>query len=206
MAIVQDVYDIPDDIATKLATGMYKRIGSVIRYATGPKKGQIVKHLKPINLKSVEQAKSFGSKAVQFIGQHKKGVIITAASAALAGAGAWGYSKWKNHEPKVVAEFHAAFREYINAIRQGKMDLQKITKLINTLDALKKHKDYEKIRIQLTTEELEVLVGRIYEYTIKLAEDNSVKLSVDELNRSNGAIIELETYLNAQKKIFESAA
>ena len=38
MAIVQDVFDIPDDIATKLATGVYKRIGSVVRYAVGPKR------------------------------------------------------------------------------------------------------------------------------------------------------------------------
>ena len=206
MAIVQDVFDIPDDIATKLATGVYKRIGSVVRYAVGPKKGQIVKHLKPIDLKAAEQAQGVGAKAVHFIGQHKKGVIIAAAGAALAGVGAWGYSKWKNHEPKVVTEFHAAFREYVNAIRKGKMDLPKITKLMTALDALKKHKNYEKIRIQLTTEELEILVGRIYEYTIKLAEDNSVKLSIDELHRSKGAIINLEAYLNAQKRIFESAA
>ena len=116
------------------------------------------------------------------------------------------YNKWKNHEPKVVTEFHAAFREYVDAIRKGKMDLQKITKLMNALEALKKHKNYEKIRIQLTTEELEVLVGRIYEYTIKLAEDNSVNLSADELRRNKGAIINLEAYLNTQKRIFESAA
>ena len=43
MAIVQDVFDIPDDIATGLATGLYRRIGSVVRYAVGQNKGQIVK-------------------------------------------------------------------------------------------------------------------------------------------------------------------
>lgn len=42
MAIVQDVFDIPDDIATGLVTGLYRRIGSVVRYAVGPNKGQIV--------------------------------------------------------------------------------------------------------------------------------------------------------------------
>ena len=62
MAIVQDVFDIPDDIATKLATGVYKRIGSVVRYAVGPKKGQIVKHLKPIDLKSSRASTRFGCK------------------------------------------------------------------------------------------------------------------------------------------------
>jgi len=205
MAIVQDVFDIPDDIATKLATGVYKRIGSVVRYAVGPKKGQIVKHLKPIDLKAAEQAHGFGAKAIQFVEQHKKGVGIAVVGAALAGAGVWGYNAWKNHEPKIVAEFHAAFRVYIDAIRKGNMDLQKITKLMDSLEALKAHKNYEKIRIQLTTEELEVLVSRIYEYTVKLAENNSVKLSADELRKNKGVIINLETYLNAQKRIFESA-
>ena len=46
MAIAQDAYFIPDDIAT----GIYRRIGSVVRWASGPNKGQIVKHLKPIDL------------------------------------------------------------------------------------------------------------------------------------------------------------
>ena len=206
MAIVQDVFDIPDDIATKLATGVYKRIGSVVRYAVGPKKGQIVKHLKPIDLEAVEQAQGFGAKAIQFVKQHKKGVGIAAAGAAIIGVGTWGYSKWKNREPKVVTEFHAAFRVYIDAIRKGNMDIRKITKLMHALEALKEHKNYEKLRIQLTTEELEILVSRIYEYTIKLAEDNSVKLSANDLCRNKNAIINLETYLNTQKRFFESAA
>lgn len=77
---------------------------------------------------------------------------------------------------------------------------------MNVLDALKEHKNYEKLRIQLTTEELEILVGRIYEYTVKLAEDNSVTLSDADLRRNKNAIINLEAYLNTQKRIFESAA
>ena len=32
MAIAQDAFFIPDDIATGLATGLYRRIGSVVRY------------------------------------------------------------------------------------------------------------------------------------------------------------------------------
>lgn len=50
MAIAQDAFFIPNDIATGLATGIYRRIGSVVRWATGPNKGQIVKHLNPIDL------------------------------------------------------------------------------------------------------------------------------------------------------------
>ena len=77
---------------------------------------------------------------------------------------------------------------------------------MKALEALKQHKDYEKICIQLTAEDLEVLVGRIYEYTIKLAQDNSVELSDEELRLNNGAIINLQSYLKAQKRIFEAVA
>ena len=210
MAIAQDAFFIPDDIATGLATGLYRRIGSVVRYAVGPNKGQIVKHLQPIDLKAAEQAQGLGAKAIQFVANHKKEVGIAAIGVAVVGAGVWGYTAWKNHEPKVLKEFRAALKVYIEAIRSGDMSVEKIDNLMVALEELKKHKNYDKISIQLTTEELEVLVGRIYEYTIKLAKDNNVELTDDEMNasrkQSKGAIIDLQQYLRTQKRIFEAAA
>lgn len=210
MPVVQDAFYIPDDIATGLATGLYRRIGSVVRYAVGPNKGQIVKHLKPIDLKVAEEAQGIGVKALQFVKKHKKGTIITVAAAAVVGTGAFVYSKVKNHEPKVVTEFRTALRVYIDAIREGNMDIDIINNTMDALEELKQHKNYEKISIQLATEDLEVLVGRIYEYTIKLAKDNDVELLEDELRTSHaktvGTIINLQNYLKAQKKIFEATA
>lgn len=210
MAIAQDAFFIPDDIATGLATGLYRRIGSVVRYAIGPNKGQIVKHLQPIDLKAAEQAQGVGAKALQFVKEHKKGTIIVAAGAAAVGGGIWIYNKVKNHEPKVVTEFRAALRVYIDAIREGNMDIDKINSLMAALEKLKEHKDYEKISIQLTAEDLEVLVGRIYEYTIKLAKDNEVELTDEELRisevKNTGTIINLQNCLRAQKRIFEATA
>lgn len=210
MPVVQDAFYIPDDIATGLATGLYRRIGSVVRYAVGPNKGQIVKHLKPIDLKVAEEAQGIGVKALQFVKEHKKGTIITVAAAAVVGTGAFVYSKVKNHEPKVVTEFRTALRVYIDAIREGNMDIDIINNTMDALEELKQHKNYEKISIQLATEDLEVLVGRIYEYTIKLAKDNDVELPEDELRTSHaktvGTIINLQNYLKAQKRIFEATA
>ena len=206
MAIVQDAFYIPDDIATGLATGLYRRIGSVVRYAVGPNKGRIVKHLQPIDSTTAEQVQSLGKKTMQFVQQHKKEVGIAAIGAAVVGVGIWGYNKWKNHEPKALTEFRAALKTYIDAIRNGNMDVNKINCLMEALEALKTHKDYEKISIQLSAEDLEVLVGRIYDYTIKLAADNAVDLSDEELNLNNGAITNLQSYLRAQKRIFEAAA
>lgn len=210
MAIAQDAFFIPDDIATGLATGLYRRIGSVVRYAIGPNKGQIVKHLQPIDLKAAEQAQGVGAKALQFVKDHKKGTIIVAAGAAAIGGGIWIYNKVKNHEPKVVTEFRAALRVYIDAIREGNMDVDKINNLMAALEKLKEHKDYEKISIQLTAEDLEVLASRIYEYTIKLAKDNEIDLTDEELRiskvKNTGTIINLQNCLKAQKRIFEAAA
>lgn len=210
MAIVQDAFYIPDDIATGLATGLYRRIGSVVRYAVGPNKGQIVKHLKPIDLKAAEEAQSLGVKVLKYAKNHKKESIILVAGTAVVGVGLWAYSTIKNCESKVVSDFRAALRVYIDAIRQGNMDIDKIDNLMTALEELKNHKDYDKISIQLTAEDLETLVSRIYKYTIKLARDNNVELTEDELNtaemKNNGTIINLQNYLKAQKRIFEGIA
>ena len=208
MAVVQDAFFIPDAIATGLATGLYRRIGSVVRYATGPNKGRIVKHLDPVNLKAAEQAQGNGVKTLQFVKQHKKGQIIPVVSAAGVGPGLVIYNKMKNHEPKVLMKFRVALRAYIEAIRKGNMDIDKINDLMECLGALKEYKDYDKISIQLTTEELEVLVGRIYDYTVKLAKDNDVELSDEKLLQKNNSdtIINLEMYLKAQKRIFSAVA
>lgn len=208
MAVVQDAFFIPDDIATGLATDLYRRNGSVVRYATGPNKGRIVKHLDPVNLKAVEQAQGIGVRTLQFVKQHKKGTIITVVSAAAVGTGLVIYNKMKNHEPKVLMKFRVALRAYIEAIRKGNMDIDKINDLMECLGALKEYKDYDKISIQLTTEELEVLVGCIYDYTVKLAKDNDVELSDEELLQKNNSdtIINLEMYLKAQKRIFSAVA
>ncbi len=207
MTIVQDAFYIPDDIATGLLTGLYKRIGSVVRYANGPNKGQIVKHLQPIELKAVEQAQGVGTKALQFVKEHKIGATIVAVGATVVSAGIWIY---KNHEPKVVTEFRSSLRVYIDAIRKGDMDVYKINNLMTALEKLKERKDYEKISIQLTADDLEALVDNIYKYTLKLAEDNKVDLTGEELRISNvkntGTIINLQNCLKVQKRIFEAAA
>jgi len=206
MAIIQEAFYIPDDIATGLATGRYRRIGGVVRYAMGPNKGQFVKFLDPVELKEAKQAQGFSTKALQFFQHKRKGVAITAIVTAAIGVGVWGYTKWKHHEPKVLTEFRATLKIYIDAIRNGNMDINIVNSLMKALDALKEHKDYEKICVQLSAEDLEVLVGHIYDYTIKLAMDNSVELSEDELNLNNGTIINLQSYLEVQQRIFEATA
>jgi len=208
MAIVQDAYNLTDDILMKILTGEYRRIGSIIRYATGPNKGQIVKHLKPVRMEVAQQAQGLGAKVIQFAKINKKALIIVGIGTGIAALGGGIYYKIKNHDPEVVTKFRESLKTYINGIREGNLSVDLINDLITSLENLKKHKDYEKISIQLSTEELDVLVNRIFEYTEKLAKDNSIELTEDEHNAqiSDGAILNLQRSLKAQKRIFEIAA
>ena len=206
MAVVTESFDIPMDIMTKLATGEYRRIGGVVRVAIGPNKGRIVKHLEPVKMEQADQIQKVGSKIMQVAKNRKKELIIGALVTGAITVGGVVYHKIKNREPEVVQNYHAALRDYIDDVRSGKLSMESINCLLDSLEELKQNNNYEKIKIELTTEELSVLVNRIYEYTIKLAKDNSVDLADDELSSSDNILLNLQKYLLAQKHIFELAA
>ena len=107
---------------------------------------------------------------------------------------------------RALQQFRAALRAYIEEIRKGNLELDTIETLMAALDELKKHKDYEKFKIELSTEDLDVLVGRIYDYTIRLAENKKVELTESERSKTDNSIINLQNYLRTQKRIFEAAA
>ena len=209
MAIIQEAFDVPEYIVTGIANGLYKRMGGVVRWAVGPQKGQIVKHLRPVNLPKADEAKGLMNQAVHFAQQHKKGVGIAAAGAAIMGCGLFAYYKIKDHEPKVVTNFRSALKDYVDAMKQGTMEVDKIDALMTAVNDLKSHKNYDKISIQLTTEEIEALVGTIHDYTVKLAEANSFSLEDQEIASSGEggacAIIDLQKYLKAQKRMMEES-
>lgn len=208
MAIVQESFDIPTDIMEKITTGEYKRVGGVVRYAVGSRKGQIVKHLKPINKSIAKQSKSLGVKARQYVENNKKAFILLGASTGIALAGSGIYYKVKNHEPRVIVDFRLSLRSYLDAIRKGKLNLDEINNLMDSLETMKTHKNYEQFNFRLSSGDLSILVNLIYEYTAKLAQDNSVEIKSEALSTmhsSDNAIIYLKQYLEAQKHIFEKA-
>lgn len=208
MAIVQESFDIPTDIMEKITTGEYKRVGGVVRYAVGPRKGRIVKHLKPINKSITKPSKSLGMKARQYVENNKKALILLGASTGIALAGSGIYYKIKNHEPRVIVDFRLSLRSYLDAVRKGKLNLDEINNLMDSLDTMKTHKNYEQFDFKLSAGDLSILVNRIYDYTAKLAQDNSVEIKSEKLSTmhsSDNAIIYLKQYLEAQKHIFEKA-
>ena len=206
MAVVTEAFDIPMDIMTKLATGEYRRLGGVVRVAIGPNKGQIVKHLDPIKIEQVAQNKNVVTKVIEFSKKNRKVIIIGTAVAGTMVAGNFVHQKIKNREPKVMKRYHAALRSYIEDIRNGELSMKSINRLMDALEELKQDKRYEMLKSELTTEELDVLVNRIYEYTVKLASDNAVELTDDEKKSSDNSILNLQRYLKTQKRIFKSVA
>ena len=206
MPIIQEAFDIPNDIMTKLLTGEYRRIGGIIRYATGPNKGQIVKHLEPIDLKPAQQVQSIGAKVIQFAKRNKKVLIVSGVAVAAVTVGSFVYCKVKNREPEVVTTFRSELKTYIEEVRTGTLKLSSIENLLSALEAVKSHKDSSNIIIELSTEELDVLVNRIYEYTKCLAEMNEYPLNAEDIKKYDDSVDNLQSYLTVQKQIFETAA
>lgn len=206
MPIIQEAFDIPNDIMTKLLTGEYRRIGGIIRYATGPNKGQIVKHLEPIDLKPAQQVQSIGAKVIQFAKRNKKVLIVSGVAVAAVTVGSFVYCKVKNREPEVVTTFRSELKIYIEEVRTGTLKLSSIENLLSALEAVKSHKDSSNIIIELSTEELDVLVNRIYEYTKSLAEMNEYPLNAEDIKKYDDSVDNLQSYLTVQKQIFETAA
>ena len=140
------------------------------------------------------------------ISLHTKAAVVVGAGTLIVGGGAIAYKKLKNREPAVLKEFRQALKIYLDAIRTGSLDVDVIDNMAEALYALKQHKNYEKFSIQLTAEDIETLVNKIQDYTVKLAADNDIVLEDIEAEKSDDAIINLETYLNVQKRVFEEAA
>ena len=206
MPVIQEAFFIPEDIATGLATGIYRRLGGVVRYAIGPNKGQIVKHLDPIKLPAADEATGLLAKAVKVVKENKKLAVIGGIAVVVVGGGTAVYYGVKNHEPAVVKDFRTALAEYVDAIRTGTMEKAKINKLMESLDKMKRHKNFDKFIIKLSAEDIDVLVNRIYEYTVELARNNNYDLADAELNGVSNPIINLRHYLDIQKRIFDTAA
>lgn len=206
MSILQVKFDIPRDIEAKIITGEYKIIGGIVRCAVGPNRGKIVKHLKPKDLQGIEQPIIAGKKMIQFAKNNKKALVIVGAVAGAIAVGNGIYRMANKRESGEEKQFRIALKEYIFAIREGKIDISFINKLKISLENLKKHKSYEKIVVNLSSKEMDILINRIHEYTINLANKNNIDLLDKEQTASDNTIVNLENILNMQIRIWEIAA
>lgn len=192
MGVIQENFLIPDDIAVGLATGIYRRIGGVVRWAVGQKKGQIVKHLKPA-LPANENAETLSIVEKAIIVQKKNKKVMLGAAAIVAVAGGGGIILASVKAKKRNA-FQKAFKDYVDAMREGNMSVEIIDKLEGALINVK--------TVRMKASELDLLVSHIREYTLRLAELNQVKMTISETSQP---IIDLKQYLEVQKNILMAA-
>lgn len=189
MAIIQEAFDIPDDIAVGLASGLYKRIGGVVRYAIGANKGQIVKHLDPIILPG--EKLTIAEKAFEIAKNNKK--LVIGAAVVIGVATIAGTTVAIAHHKKKIA-FQEAFNSYVEEIRKGTLNVETITNLEAALSNMH--------TVELKPSELSMLVDHIRNYTKYLAENNEIDFKIKE---SDTPIIDLKRYLAMQKKILRTA-
>ena len=89
----------------KLATGEYRRIGGVVRYASGVRNGQIVKLLKPVDSKTTKQVQSVGAQIMNYAKRNKPVLYVGGAILGVITVGGIVYYKVKNHESAAVVKF-----------------------------------------------------------------------------------------------------
>ena len=215
MGNTQVAFDIPPAIQKGIDAGTLIRYGGVVR----DQAGHIVKHLKEVKVvksaenvqKAVPAVQESGNalgKIVQVAKKNKYAIIGTAVAFVVAGI---TYVVMKNKKgekvvvPKCVADFNSALMTYVDAIRKKKVTEAHIDNVLSALDQIKENQSKGYIEGDFSFENAELLIKMIRDYTVALAEANNYEIT-DNIEIRNDNIIDLQTYLNIQKKVFEESA
>ncbi len=207
MAIVQETFYIPADIAAGIATGKFRRVGGVVRVAQGKGKGQLVKFLDPVS--SEKEASSSALQGIaEFAKANKEILIIAGVAVVVITGGAIIYSAIKKQEPKEMKIVRARLDDYLTAVRKGKVNFLVVDQLIKALDDLKEVGKNKKLHFQLTPEELGTLMSQIAKYTQQLADLNSHSFTDVEqkfVDNPRAEVFDLTEYLKIQRDIIVEA-
>ena len=209
--IIQESFFIPDEIVQGTLDGLYERFGGIIRYAKGSKKGEIFKHLQPVDTKAEETTKELQPNVIGLANAHPVATItILAVSAVVSALAISGVAFWVKEIriPREIKNFRKKLTDYIEAIRNGHLTTEQIDSLLLSIEKLKLRKDFNEISIQLSVSQMFELIQCLNKYTNNLIRNNAV--AIDEIEycstTSDNTVICLEKYLTIQKKVFESAA
>jgi hypothetical protein len=211
-------FEVPTEIAAKIATGTLKLFGGVVRDLNG----QIVMHLKEagppeaeeVAEKAVAVAKKLTDKLDLTDPKFVVGAVIVGA-ATICGILYFVTRKPKQpakpqvpEVPEWVKEYNASLTEYLRAIQEATLTVVAIDRLIAALDVLEAQEGDDRVVLDLSKDEAAQLLNLVVRYTDELAKANSVDLDEpEEQPGSEGAsIFDLRRYLEIQKKIFRDAA
>ena len=210
--IQQVAFDIPKEIALGLASGEYVQYGGVVRDAAG----HIVKHLEPADVSNdVNKAIQVAAQAIQLAKENKKTAIGVLAVAGVAAAGGAVYAgvthlqhkKEERARKTAMDDFNAAFSEYLKALGNSELTVEKIDELENAISALSGSE--KGCTIEIESEQLKGLVKSVRDYTERLSKANSAKSSnvVFKLfEKKPSDISGLKECLATQREILTQAA
>lgn len=210
--IQQVAFDIPKEIALGLASGEYVQYGGVVRDAAG----HIVKHLEPADVSNdVNKAIQVAAQAIQLAKENKKTAIGVLAVAGVAAAGGAVYAgvahlqhkKEERARKTAMDDFNAAFSEYLKALGNSELTVEKIDELENIISALSGSE--KGCTIEIESEQFKGLVKSVRDYTERLSKANSAKSSnvVFKLfEKKPNDISGLKECLATQREILTQAA
>lgn len=210
--IQQVAFDVPKEIALGLASGEYVQYGGVVRDAAG----HIVKHLEPADVSNdVNKAIQVAAQAIQLAKENKKTAIGVLAVAGVAAAGGAVYvgvthlqhKKEERARKTAMDDFNAAFSEYLKALGNSELTVEKIDELENAISALSGSE--KGCTIEIESEQFKGLVKSVRDYTERLSKANSAKSSnvVFKLfEKKPNDISGLKECLATQREILTQAA
>lgn len=210
--IQQVAFDVPKEIALGLASGEYVQYGGVVRDAAG----HIVKHLEPADISNdANKAMQVAAQAIQLAKENKKAAIGVLAVAGVAAAGGAVYAgvnhlqhkKEKRARKTALDDFNAAFSEYLKALGNSELTVEKIDELENAISALSGSE--KGCTIEIESEQFKSLVKSVRDYAERLSKANSAKSSnvVFKLfEKKPNDISGLKECLATQREILTQAA
>ena len=210
--IQQVAFDVPKEIALGLASGEYVQYGGVVHDAAG----HIVKHLEPADVSNdANKAMQVTAQAIQLAKENKKATIGVLAIAGVAAAGGAVYAgvthlqhkKEERARKTALDDFNAAFSEYLKALGNSELTVEKIDELENAISALSGSE--KGCTIEIESEQFKNLVKSVRDYTERLSKANSAKSSnvVFKLfEKKPNDISGLKECLATQREILTQAA
>lgn len=200
--IIQPALFIPEDIRLGLLSGLYVRIGGVVRNAKTMALVKLLEDAAPALKKGAlfNQLADAG-KAIPMKWWVAAGITGTAAAVTVF------YAIYARPIRACSKKYQTALSEYLEAISVGTDVSEKISALVDVfseMQALQEQKIFAWIFPQRSFNDLRDILSQ---YTTKLAEANHVtELDLPELADGEGQqlISEIEEYLKAQKAILDS--
>ncbi|MEU2133897.1 hypothetical protein [Streptomyces sp. NPDC018352] len=210
--ISQRTFYIPPEIEVGLRSGDLIQYGGIVRNRLG----QIVMHLKEVGLPANSE-KAVARVATILKNPRYPRIIITAAVVGTVAAGvAMAITVARKRKqtgtpevPECVKSYNTSLRTYVEAVHEGRLDVDIINQFIADFDAVKAHSDENgSITLDLSTKHAEMLVNIVVGYTRQLVKDNAVDLNElqDQAPVSeNDGVFDLRRHLEVQRKIFTEA-